>query len=145
MPFHIDDMPRRHRLPSGRPRAADPRRHRVRVAVSQAELDAIRERAGGRRLSRYLRACAMVGSPEASALIDALSRAAALGRGACANLNQFSHRANLVLAIAAGGASGIDLPALIAEQRAMAALEAEVRVWMDEMRSALRALKGGAK
>ena len=139
-----DDMPRRHRLPTGRPRAADPRRHRLRVAVSEHELETIRGRADGRRISRYLRSCALVGSPEAAAVIDALSRALALGRGACANLNQFSHRANTILA-AAAGASGIDLAAIVAEQRAMAALEQDVREWMLEMRSALHALRGGVR
>ncbi len=140
-----DDMPRRHRLPSGRPRAADPRRHRLRVAVSEAELAAIRRQAGGRRMSRYLRSCALCGSPEAAAAIDALSRAAGLGRGAMANLNQYSHRANTILAAAAGAAARIDLPALIDEQRAMASLEADLRAWMDEMRSAISALRGGVK
>lgn len=140
-----DDMPRRHRLPTGRPRAADPRRHRLRVAVSEHELETIRGRADGRRISRYLRSCALVGSPEAAAAIDALSRALALGRGVTGNLNQYSHRANTILAAAAGGSAGIDLPALIAEQRAMGALEGDLRGWMDEMRSALLALRGGAR
>ncbi len=139
-----DDMPRRHRLRTGRPRAADPRRHRLRVAVSEGELDVIRQRAGGRRMSRYLRAAALVGSPEAAAAIDALSRALALGRGVTGNLNQYSHRANTILAAAAGGA-GVDLPALIAEQQAMAGLEQDVRAWMDEMRSAVSAIRGGAR
>ena len=140
-----DDMPGRVRLPSGRPPAADPRRHRLRVAVSEHELAAIRARAGGRRISRYLRACALVGSPEAAALIDALTRALALGRGACGNLNQYSHRANSILAAAKCGTSGLDLAALVAEQRAMAALERDVRAWMDEMRSAVQALRGSTR
>jgi hypothetical protein len=142
MHTHHDDMPRRVRLPSGRPRAADPRRHRLRVAVSEAELAAIKQRAGGRRMSRFIRACALVGSPEAAALIDALTRALALGRGACGNLNQYSHRANSILAAAKGGTSGLDLAALVAEQRAMAALETDLRGWMDEMRSTVIALRG---
>ena len=96
-------------------------------------------------MSRYLRSCALCGSPEAAAAIDALSRAAGLGRGAMANLNQYSHRANTILAAEAGAASGIDLPALIDEQRAMASLEADLRAWMDEMRSAISALRGGVK
>ena len=135
-----DDMPRRHRLPSGRPRSADPRRHRLRVAVSNAELSTITKRAGGRHVSRYLRACALVGSPQAAALVEGLARSLAQARGVCANLNQYSHRANTVLA-AASAAGGLDLPALIDEQRAMAALEGDVRAWMAEMREALR---GGA-
>jgi hypothetical protein len=138
-----DDMPRRVRLPTGRPRAADPRRHRLRVAVSERELETIRARAGGRRLSRYLRAAALVGSPEAAALIDALSRALALARGVSANLNQYSHRANSIMAAAKGG-TGLDLVSLAAEQAAMAALERDVRAWMDEMRNAVQALRGGA-
>ena len=140
-----DDMPRRVRLPTGRPRAADPRRHRLRVAVSERELETIRARAGGRRISRYLRACALVGSPEAAALIDALTRALALGRGACGNLNQYSHRANSILAAAKGGTSGLDLAALEQEQRAMGALEKDVRAWMTEMRSALDVLQGSTR
>lgn len=96
-------------------------------------------------MSRYLRSCALCGSPEAAAAIDALSRAAGLGRGAMANLNQYSHRANTILAAAAGAAARIDLPALIDEQRAMASLEADLRAWMDEMRSAISALRGGVK
>ena len=96
-------------------------------------------------MSRYLRAAALVGSPEAAAAIDALSRALALGRGVTGNLNQYSRRANTILAAAAGGSAGIDLPALIAEQRAMGALEGDLRGWMDEMRSALLALRGGAR
>lgn len=143
MPSLIDDMPRRHRLPTGRPKAADPRRHRLRVAVSESELAAIRERSGGRRISRYLRACALVGSPEAAALIDSLVRALALGRGVAGNLNQYSHRANSIMAAAKGG-TGLDLVSLAAEQAAMAALEHDVRAWMDEMRSAVQALRGGA-
>ena len=95
-------------------------------------------------MSRYLRAAALVGSPEAAAAIDALSRALALGRGVTGNLNQYSHRANTILAAAAGGA-GVDLPALIAEQQAMAGLEQDVRAWMDEMRSAVSAIRGGAR
>ena len=138
-----NDMPQRQRLPSGRPRAADPRRHRLRVAVSESELATIRERAAGRRISRYLRAAALCGSPQAAAAIDALTRAAALGRGACANLNQYSHRANLLIAAAQGG--GLDLPALLSEQRAMAQLETDLRRWMDEMRGALLELRGGAR
>jgi hypothetical protein len=144
MHSHHDDMPARHRLPTGRPRAADPRRHRLRVAVSERELDVIRQRAGGRKMSRYLRAAALVGSPEAAAVIDALSRTLALARGVCGNLNQYSHRANSILAAASGG-GGLDLAALIAEQRAMAALEGDVRRWMAEMRAALEALRGGAR
>ena len=145
MPSYIDDMPLRHRLPTGRPRAADPRRHRLRVAVSEAELAVIRERAGGQRMSRYIRAAALTGSPEAAALIDSLGRALGLARGVCGNLNQYSHRANTVLAAAAtAGGTGLDLRGLVAEQRAMAALEVDVRVWMDEMRSAVIALRGSA-
>jgi len=140
-----DDMPVRVRLPSGRPRAAEPRRRRLRVAVSERELDTIRTRAGGRHISRYLRGCALLGSPEAAAAIDALSRAAGLGRGAMANLNQYSHRANLLLAAARGGAAGLDVQALEQEQRAMAALETDLRAWMTEMRSAVQALRGGVK
>lgn len=139
-----DDMPRRHRLPTGRPRAADPRRHRLRVAVSEHELAAIRARAGGRRISRYLRACALVGSPEAAALVDTLTRALALARGVSGNLNQYSHRANSLMA-AAKGSTGLDLAALAQEQRAMAALERDVRAWMDEMRSAIQALRGSTR
>jgi hypothetical protein len=138
-----DDMPRRHRLPTGRPRAADPRSHRLRVAVSEQELRAIKEQAGGQCMSRYLRACALVGSPEASALIDALSRTLGLARGVCGNLNQYSHRANSILAGAKAG--GLDIAALVAEQSAMAALEGDLRAWMDEMRSAVIALRGRAK
>jgi hypothetical protein len=140
-----DDMPRRERLPTGRPRAADPRRHRLRVAVSERELETIRARAGGRRVSRYLRACALVGSPEAAALIDAITRALALARGVSANLNQHSHRANTLIAAAKGGSAGIDVAGLAGEQRAMYELEKDLRRWMDEMRSAVQALRGGAK
>jgi hypothetical protein len=144
MHSHHDDMPARHRLPTGRPRAADPRRHRLRVAVSESELAAIRARAAGRRISRYLRACALVGSPEAAAIIDALSRTLALARGVCGNLNQYSHRANTIIA-AASPCGGLDLEALVKEQRAMAVLEGDVRRWMAEMRAALEALRGGAR
>jgi len=139
-----DDMPARVRLPSGRPRAADPRRHRLRVAVSEHELAAIRERAGGRRISRYLRACALVGSPQAATLIDTLTRALALARGVSGNLNQYSHRGNLLLA-AARGDGALDLAGLAAAQRAMYELEKDVRAWMAEMRSALDALRGSTR
>ncbi len=137
-----DDMPRRHRLPTGRPRAADPRRHRLRVAVSEAELVAIRRRAGAQRLSRYLRSCALLGSAESAALIDALRALRAEMRGALANLNQSAHHANLLIAAARSGAAGLDLVALEHDNREILALEAEIRRWLNETRETLARITG---
>ena len=90
------------RQPRGRPRRSPEnlRRHALRVAVSDLELEQItvRAKACGLSVAAYLRRCALVGSPVVQGLLDLLARLLAQFRGVANNINQASHRANLILA-----------------------------------------------
>jgi hypothetical protein len=116
------------------------------LAVTTRELDTIRERAAraGQRLGPHLRFCALIGSAESAQLIDALTRQRAEMRGALGNLNQASHRANVLIAAARGGATGLDLAELEKEQREILALEHAIRDWMAETRETLARIEGRA-
>ena len=80
----------------------------------------------------------------AQPLQRALARLLAEARGALANLNQSSHRANVLIAAARGGAAGLDVQALEQEQRQILALEAEIRRWLSETRAMLDRIEGRA-
>jgi hypothetical protein len=110
MPDHKSSRHAVHRRP---PEAL--RTHTLRLAVTTRELDTIRERAAraGQRLGPHLRSCALIGSADSASLIDALVRQRAEMRGALGNLNQASHRANLLIAAARDGAAGLDLAGLL--------------------------------
>jgi len=140
-----DHRPTRHRAHRRTPDAL--RTHTIRLSVTSAELDTIRTRAAraGQRLGPHLRSCALIGSAESARLIDALVRQLAEMRGVCANLNQAGHRANLLIAAARGGAAGLDLVALEAEQRQILALERAIRDWMAETRAMLDRIEGRAR
>jgi len=142
MPDHRPTRHSSHRRPP-----AALRTHTIRLSVTSAELDTIRTRANraGQRLGPHLRSCALIGSAESARLIDALVRQRAEMRGALSNLNQASHRANLLIAAARGGAAGLDLVALEAEQREILALESAIRRWMDETRETLARIEGRAR
>lgn len=139
MPNH---SPSRH--PVRRRPACALRTHTIRLSVSDRELETLRVRAArsGQRLGPHLRSCALIGSAESASIIDALTRLRGEMRGALGNLNQASHRANLLIAAAKAGAAGLDLPALEQEQRQILALEREIRCWMDETRAALARIEG---
>ena len=138
-PHHNPDRHSIHRRP-----AEALRTHTLRLSVTDSELETIRARAGraGLRLGPHLRSCALLGSAESAELIDALARLRGEMRGALGNLNQASHRANLLIAATRAGAAGLDLAALLDEQRQILALEKEIRDWMDETRSMLARLEG---
>lgn len=142
MPDHKSSRHAVHRRP---PEAL--RTHTLRLAVTTRELDTIRERAAraGQRLGPHLRSCALIGSADSASLIDALVRQRAEMRGALGNLNQASHRANLLIAAARDGAAGLDLAGLLEEQREILALERAIRDWMAETRETLARIGGGAK
>jgi hypothetical protein len=139
MPNH---SPSRH--PVRRRPACALRVHTIRLSVSDRELDAIRARAARsrQRLGPHLRTCALLGSAESAQLIDELTRLRGEMRGALGNLNQASHRANLLIAAAKAGAAGLDLAGLLEEQRQILALESEIRRWMEETRAALARIEG---
>lgn len=139
-----DHRPTRHRAHRRPPEAL--RTHTLRLAVTTRELETIRTRAArvGQRLGPHLRSCALIGSAESAQLIDALARLLAEARGALANLNQSSHRANVLIAAARGGAAGLDVQALEQEQRQILALEAEIRRWLSETRAMLDRIEGRA-
>ena len=141
MPDHRNNRHAVHRRPESALRV-----HTIRLSVSDRELDMIRTRAArsGLRLGPHLRSCALLGSAESAALIDALVRQLAEMRGALSNLNQASHRANLLIAAARGGAANLDLQALEREQREILALEDAIRRWMDETRATLGEITGRA-
>lgn len=139
-----DHRPTRHHVHRRPPDAL--RVHTIRLSVTGRELDTIRTRAArsGQRLGPHLRSCALLGSAESAALIDALVRQLAEMRGALSNVNQASHRANLLIAAARGGAANLDLQALEREQREILALEEAIRRWMDETRATLGEITGRA-
>jgi len=140
-----DHRPTRHRAHRRPPAAL--RTHTIRLSVTAGELETIRTRAAraGQRLGPHLRSCTLIGSAESARLIDALVRQLAEMRGVCANLNQSSHRANLLIAAARGGAAGLDLAELEKEQREILALERAIRRWMDETRETLARIEGRAR
>ena len=142
MPDHNPSRHSAHRRPTEALRA-----HTIRLSVTSAELDWIRARAAaaGVRLGPHLRACALIGSAESVDVIDGLRRTLAHARGALGNLNQASHRANLLIAQAKAGAAGLDLAGLLDEQRQILALEREIRAWMDETRETLARIEGRAE
>lgn len=142
MPDHKSSRHAAHRRPPELLRV-----HTLRLSVSTAELAQIRARAAraGVRIGPHLRVCALLGSAESAALIDALTRLRGEMRGALGNLNQASHRANLLIAAAQAGGTGLDLPALEAEQREILALEREIRTWMNETRAMLARIEGRAR
>lgn len=144
IPAGVPDQFDTRRGPPGR-RALPPdrrRRWRVRVALRDDEREQIERRAAlaGQRLGPHLRSCALIGSASAATLIDALVRTLAQARGVVGNLNQTSHRANLLIAQAKE--AGLDLAGLQAEQRSILALEREVRDWMQETRAILARFEG---
>lgn len=141
MPDHSSSRHTVHRRPECALRV-----HTIRLSVTGRELEAIRARAArsGQRLGPHLRSCALLGSAESAALIDALVRQLAEMRGALSNLNQASHRANLLIAAARGGAANLDLHALEQEQREILAFEEAIRRWMAETRATLGDITGRA-
>lgn len=141
MPDHSASRHSVHRRP-----AEALRTHTLRLSVTASELDAIRNRAAraGLRLGPHLRSCALIGSAKSAELIGTLACLRGEMRGALGNLNQASHRANLLIAAAREGAAGLDLAALLDEQRQILALEKEIRDWMDETRSVLTRIEGRA-
>jgi hypothetical protein len=142
MPNHSPTRHPVHRRPADALRV-----HTIRLSVSGPELDQIRARASraGQRLGPHLRACALIGSAESTQIIDALVRLRGEMRGALGNLNQASHRANLLIAAARDGAGGLDLAGLAQEQREILALEVKLRDWMDESRALLARIEGRAE
>jgi hypothetical protein len=139
MPDHKSSRHAAHRRPVEALRV-----HTLRLSVSTAELETIRTRAtrSGQRLGPHLRSCALLGSADSAALIDALTRLRGEMRGALGNLNQASHRANLLIAAAQAGGTGLDLRGLIDEQRQILSLEREIRSWMEETRETLARIEG---
>ena len=132
MPDHKSSRHAAHRQP---PEAL--RVHTLRLSVSDIELAQIRARAtrSGLRTGPYLRRAAVLGSSDTDALIVILSRLLLELRGLAGNFNQHSHRGNLLIAEARGGGRPIELPALEAQQAAMAALA----VGIDATAAAVRA------
>lgn len=134
---------------TGRP-ALEPsrrRRNRVRVALTDTELTDLRARAAraGRRLGPHLRACALAGNAQAAELIQLLVQMLGQARGVSSNLNQASHRANLLLAIARESAGSLDVAALEEEQRAITSALKEIRAWMADVRHVVALLTGGER
>lgn len=139
----------RHRPgPPGRP-SLEPhrrRRNRIRVALTDAELDQLRVRAArqGQRLGPHIRSCALAGSAQAAELISLLGQMLGQARGVAGNLNQASHRANLLLAV--GRESGrLDVGAIEQEQRAIAGALSDIRHWMDDVRHVVAMLTGSER
>ncbi len=142
MPDHRNNRHAVHRRPESALRV-----HTIRLSVSDRELDRISARAArsGQRLGPHLRSCALLGSAESQQIIDALTRILAQARGALGNLNQASHRSNVLIAAARDGAAGLDLTGLLQEQREILALEEAIRRWMDETRETLARIEGRAQ
>ena len=80
----------------------------------------------------------MIGSPLVQELLDLLSRLLAQLRGLASNINQASHRANLLLT-----KDHPDRAAAAVEQREIAGTLAEVRQLMTEIREAVSRLTTG--
>lgn len=139
-------MPDHSRRTAGRPRRADAalRVHTLRVSVSDSELAAIRDRARSRglRTGPYLRRAAVIGSAEVDQLLVTLARLQLELRGLGGNFNQYSHRANLLVAEARGAGRPIDLDALAREQAGMAGLAASIETTAGAVRTALVQITG---
>lgn len=139
MPDHSRRTTGRHRRPEDLLRV-----HTLRLSVSDIELAQIRARVArsGLRAGPYLRRAALMGSSETDALIMTLSRLLLELRGLAGNFNQYSHRANLVIAEARGAGRPIDLPALEAQQAAMAALAGSIDATTETVRAAVAQITG---
>ena len=139
-------MPDHSRRTEGRPRRPENllRVHTLRVSVSTPELEQIRARAQSRglRAGPYLRRAALLGSSETDARLVALGRLLLEFRGVAANLNQHSHRANLLIAEARGQGRHLDLDAIENAQRAMAELAPHVEHTAASVRAALAQITG---
>lgn len=142
-------MPDHSRRTAGRPRRPDAsiRVHTLRVSVSDLELAAIRDRARSRglRMGPYLRRAAVIGSAEVDQLLVTLARLQLELRGLAGNVNQHSHRANLLVAEARGAGRTIDLDAVGEEQRAMAGLTDELARTAGAVREAVADITGRAE
>jgi hypothetical protein len=141
MPDHSRRSPGRPRRPEGALRV-----HTLRVSVSTPELDQIRVRARARglRAGPYLRRAAVLGSSETDALITTLSRLLLELRGLASNFNQYSHRANLLIADARGSGRQLDTAALAAEQAAMVERAQAIESTATAAREALSQITGRA-
>lgn len=142
-------MPDHSRRTAGRPRRADAalRVHTLRVSVSDSELAAIRDRARSRglRTGPYIRRAAVIGSAEVDQLLVTLTRLQLELRGAAANLNQHSHRANILIAEARAAGRPLDLIAVGEEQSAMAGLSEELARTAAAVREAVSGITGRAE
>jgi hypothetical protein len=93
----------------------------------------------------YLRRAAVIGSAEVDQLLVTLARLQLELRGLAGNVNQHSHRANLLVAEARGAGRTIDLDAVGEEQRAMAGLTDELARTAGAVREAVADITGRAE